>query len=660
MEFLENSRLVSFLYNETPFEECGFRQEVFEEKNIKTTVYTHPDGLKVTNILRKLDTYGAYEWVNWFENTGDKPTGILSRIWDGDFAFPLEKEEPRPGAYLPDPQQSVRIFSPRGSDWSADEFSCDPDLLVGERYPTILYPGEAREYKPSGGRSSSGAHAPFFNIYQKGRGVIVALGWTGQWLCRVLREGEHVTVNTGIENTSFRLLPKEKIRTSSTVVLFYEGTPVHAQNLWRRLIKNEYSVMGKSERPAQGPFCLVLWGGMTTASMIDRIRKVGANDLPFEYIWMDAGWYGDDTAPSPDEFEGNWYSCTGNWQVNSTYHPDGLKDVAKEIQTVNRKFLMWFEPERAIRGTPVTVEHPEYFLEHPTAQTRNLLLNLGNPEAWEYCFELVSQKIELFQISCYRQDFNMAPLAYWNGNDGEDRKGITEIKYIMGLYRLWDSLLERFPHLLIDNCASGGRRIDMETLRRSIPLWRSDAQCPANFPPEFSQAHTLSFSSWIPYSGTGTGRQIGDVYRFRSSYSPAMTTNFALSEKEPFGERQEDLDWIKKYGEEYLRARPYFSGDFYPLTKSSSAQDVWSAAQFELPERQSGIVQVFRRPQAPYAEAAFALGGLQEGRIYTFTDADDGTTFEVSVQTLQKTGFVVRIPEKRCAKLYFYSYKATV
>lgn len=118
-------------------------------------------------------------------------------------------------------------------------------------------------------------------------------------------------------------------------------------------------------------------------------------------------------------------------------------------------------------------------------------------------------------------------------NDADDRKGITEIKHIMGLYRLWDALLERFPHLIIDNCASGGRRIDIETLRRSVPLWRSDAQCSANYPPEWAQVHNMTFSVWMPYSGTE--REWGGMCTGSGARMPQGWSQNIYSEKEEFG-----------------------------------------------------------------------------------------------------------------------------
>jgi len=88
--------------------------------------------------------------------------------------------------------------------------------------------------------------------------------------------------------------------------------------------------------------------------------------------------------------------------------------------------------------------------------------------------EHVSHMIEREGIDTYRQDFNFEPLTLWQFNDTPDRIGITEIEHVEGYLSYFDELHRRFPNLLIDTCASGGRRNDLETLRRAVPLWRSD------------------------------------------------------------------------------------------------------------------------------------------------------------------------------------------
>lgn len=323
-----------------------------------------------------------------------------------------------------------------------------------------------------------------------------------------------------------------------------------------------------------------------------------------------------------------------------------------QLHDAGMKFLLWFEPERVVNTTPIVSQHPEYFLSSETDVLNSRLLNLGNPDAWNYCFETISKIIEELEVDCYRQDFNYNPLLYWRSNDDYDRRGINEIKHINGLYKLWDALLEKFPNLIIDNCASGGRRIDIETMRRSIPLWRSDAQCSANYGAELSQCHNQAFNLWMPYSGTSGGRMY-EEYCIRSAYTSALATNYSFSAREEFCDTAEKVDFIKKYANEYLMLRPYFSEDFYPLTEVSDKLDVWCAMQFNRPSCNDGMVEVFRRENSPYETAIFNLNGIDEGNEYKFTDLDGGE-FVINGCELIKKGLKLTIKEKRKAKIYLY------
>ena len=100
----------------------------------------------------------------------------------------------------------------------------------------------------------------------------------------------------------------------------------------------------------------------------------------------------------------------------------------------------------------------------------NALFNLGNRDARLFLTDYMSDFIRKEGIDYYRQDFNMDPTPFWESNDKDDRIGISEIRHIEGLYAYWDSLLVRFPKLLIDNCSSGGRRLVLETISRGAPL----------------------------------------------------------------------------------------------------------------------------------------------------------------------------------------------
>ena len=655
MDLLKNNKRFSFKLDGKDAFSALFSVKEEEKENELITVYDFEGGLRITNIATKYNDFGAYEWVNYLENTGSEPTGVISELFDCDISLPLEHEEPYRGvAYMPDVKTATKIYAPAGSSGTRFEFSCDIDELCGHWPKHHILVGQSKHFATSGGRSSNNEHAPFFNIHKNGKGYILAIGWTGQWNCDISRESDSLGIKTKIEDTLFKLLPGEKIRTSSVVILPYEGDFIASQNIWRRLVKTHFSLIGRDGRDKNGPLCAGLWGGLETSSCLSKINTIKDQKLPFEYIWMDAGWYGINTAPTPDEYEGDWHEHTGDWRPSKITHPDGLCEVTKAVHDADMKYVLWFEPERVRRNVPIVSEHPEYFIEF-SLENDNLLLDLGNDDAWNWCFEMLCGIIENLRIDCYRQDFNFEPLCYWRTKDTPDRRGISEIRHINGMYRLWDALLERFPQLIIDNCASGGRRIDIETLRRSIPLWRSDLQCPANYDIEGTQNHTRGFSLWMPYSGTGAGRNC-DEYRIRSAYSPAMTTGYFYSDKEKYDNMEEKYAFIRKYIHEYLRVRPYLSEDFYPLTELSVKNDSWCAYQFHRPSQDDGIVQVFCRENSPYESASFRLRGICEDGEYVFEDADGGA-FTVNGKELAQKGLHLEIKEKRKAKIYFYRKK---
>ncbi|HEX2973558.1 MAG TPA: alpha-galactosidase, partial [Tepidisphaeraceae bacterium] len=261
-------------------------------------------------------------------------------------------------------------------------------------------------------------------------------------------------------------------------------------------------------------------------------------------------------------------------------------------------------------------------------------------------------------IACYRQDFNMDPLPEWRHNDAPDRQGMTEIQYVEGLYAYWDALLERFPGLIIDNCASGGRRIDLETISRSIPLWRSDWQCAPDNDPIGGQVHGMGLSYWVPLHGTGTYNSMTcaarcSTYRFRSSMAPALNFSVFPYEKTPI-EQKYPWDWYRKMEADYLRARPLFQGDYYPLTDAKPDPRQWAAYQMHRPDLGEGFAMALRRRESPWTAAQLRLHGLEEGTTYELQDADTRRKRRVKGATLMQRGVEVTLGEVDSSCLLFY------
>ena len=270
---------------------------------------------------------------------------------------------------------------------------------------------------------------------------------------------------------------------------------------------------------------------------------------------------------------------------------------------------------------------------------------MGNTEAREWLQEYIGDMIEQNGIDYYRQDFNMEPDKYWARYDEPDRIGMKEIRHIEGLYAFWDYLLERFPGLLIDNCASGGRRLDLETIKRSAPLWRSDYYHYDD--PDGYQCHNFGLSFFLPFHGTGILQT--DPYSFRSSMSSALICNWKITEPNvSFFDMQARID-------EYRRVRDYFLEDYYPLTEleGTTRDDIWLAYQYDRPSDGTGIVVAFRRAACPDPALTVRLSGIDASRNYSVYNFDTGESVTVPGAELA-SGYVLTLPEPRGSMLLRY------
>jgi len=216
----------------------------------------------------------------------------------------------------------------------------------------------------------------------------------------------------------------------------------------------------------------------------------------------------------------------------------------------------------------------------------------------------------------------------------------------MGYLDYWDELLRRHPGMLIDSCASGGRRNDLETLRRAVPLLRSDYL----FEPAGQQNHTYGLSFWLPFYGTGyapsntagwgwgAGGLSYGPYTRRSNMCPSNTGCFDF---------RVDVDdkLIQDLYLEWLSIGPNYFGHYYPLTSYSQEQDVWLAFQFNRSDSGAGHVQAFRRKDCFYESARLKLQGLDADSQYVVRDFDSEDTKTVSGKELMEKGLLVVIPE---------------
>lgn len=571
-------------------------------------------GLEVRCVVVEYADFPAVEWTVYFKNAGKADTPILENIQ----AIDTRIERGPDGEFL--------LKYNKGD-------TCAPDLY--QPLEKLLSPKTELHFAPGGGRGTNGAY-PYYNLTMPGGGLFVVLGWPGQWAATFARDAQGgLRMVAGQERTHLVLHPGEEIRSPLAVLLFYEGKDQwRAQNLWRR-----WMIAHNVPRTADGKLPAPIMPGNTSLEFNEMcnaneenqeffVDRYAEEHVPINFWWMDAGWY-----PC------NGWPQTGTWEPDLKRFPNGLRAISDHARAKGVKTLVWFEPERVAGGTWLSEKHPEWLLG-------GTLLNLGNPEAQRWLTDHVDRVLTEQGIDLYRQDFNMDPLDFWRRNDTPDRQGVTENLHIQGYLAYWDALRQRHPNLVIDSCASGGRRNDLETMRRAVPLHPTDYNYGHL---AAKQAFHHSLFHWIPYFGSNTVPVDSvDAYGIRSGHAMSVVLGYDF--------RRKDLDYValRKLAEETLFVQPYYLGDFYPLTPYSLSEDVWIAWQFDRPESGDGILEVFRRPRAPLASMTLKLGGLDPQAVYSWKDQDSGESVNASGRELMETGLTVNLARRPQAALITY------
>ncbi len=471
-----------------------------------------------------------------------------------------------------------------------------------------------------------------------------------------------MTIRAGQELTHLVLHPGEEIRTPLIALVFWAGEDrLRAQNVWRRWFISENMPRPGGELPAP-----MLSGG-SNGQLHEMQEANEENQLFFldQYLdhgigldvwWMDAGWF---------PFTEGWWN-TGTWEVDTARFPRGVRAVCDYAHERGVQTLVWFEPERVRNRTWLFEQHPEWLLsvEDPEnhrpdpedaealarlieqEKAENYLLDLGNPEALSWLIEHVDELLNAQGIDIYRQDFNFEPLPYWRGNEAEDRQGITENHHTCGYLAYWDALRERHPGMLLDSCASGGRRNDLETMRRAVPLHKTDYNY-ADLPVKQAFHHTLF--SWLPYFAAPVAPgEVVDEYIFHNSFCLWLPVGFDV--------RQAGLDYglLRRLVEKWREFAPYLYGDYYPLTPFHRDEEFWMAWQFNRPEEGDGIVQAFRRAHCLNETVCLALHELEAGATYRVSDWDGSEIGQWSGEELMREGLQVTLAGRPAAAVWEY------
>ncbi len=581
-------------------------------------------GLEVRCVSVVYSDFPAVEWTVWFKNTSKQNTPMLSDVEGLD----TRMERSDGGEFQ---------LNGINGDWCAAESYAPYQLILA---PNLV---ERRSPDAQSGKSCDGKSGwPYYNLQFPGGGMILAIGWPGQWRSLFERDaGKALRIRAGQEHTHLVLKPGEEIRTPLITLLYWKGSDVTlAQNLWRRWYI-EHNLPRVNGVPQQPVMQIQTDGAEASIEAVKGFLEAGIKP---DVCWRDAGaggttWYPNTEGP----YTGNdaWLN-TGTWEIDATKYPKGFRPFTDWIHAHEMKFVLWFEPERVGNPNSFLGKHTEWLLP---GTSHGALLNLGNPSALKWLIDHVDGMIKSQGIDWYREDMNGGgPLPAWRHGEPADREGVAENLFVQGHLAFWDELRRRNPDLHIDSCASGGRRNDLESMRRAVPLLRSDFQIgDMKGVVEGNQGHTYGLSFWLPFQGTGIG--LYDAYSYRSFLLPG----FGMGGLEPNNKEIQK----KAYADCRKLAPLMLYGDYFPLTPYSLQTDQWIAWEFNRPEEGTGYVMAFRRQDAKEVELHLKLRGLDPSATYEMTDSDKPEPSRLTGRELMETGLSVALPAKGSALIFY-------
>ncbi|WP_091565043.1 alpha-galactosidase [Arthrobacter sp. ok362] len=175
----------------------------------------------------------------------------------------------------------------------------------------------------------------------------------------------------------------------------------------------------------------------------------------------------------------------GDWYVDEDLWPGGLAPLIAAVTGHGMEFGLWVEPEMVNEDSDLARAHPDWIAgpaprpadggagggpadRLPEPWRHQQVLDLVNPEAWQYIFDRLDALLSEYRISYLKWDQN---------------RDLTEMGHAgrpsvhaqtRAVYRLLDELRLAHPDVEIESCSSGGARVDLGILERTDRIWASD------------------------------------------------------------------------------------------------------------------------------------------------------------------------------------------
>lgn len=326
--------------------------------------------------------------------------------------------------------------------------------------------------------ASSHNHNPFLAVVshnageEDGEAYGFSLVYSGNFLASAeLDQQNFVRVSLGINPFDFNwlLMPGESFCTPETVLVYSDGGIGKMSRIYHRLYR-ERLCRGKF-RDELRPVLINNWQATYFDFNEEKILGIAQNakKLGLDMVVLDDGWFG---------CRNNDSTSLGDWKEDKTKLPGGLERLAKQINEIGMKFGLWFEPEMVSEKSKIYKAHPDWCLHTPgrskSTGRNQLILDFSRNEVCDYIENCITDILKRAPISYIKWDMNRNMTEICSAALPPSRQRETAHRYILGVYKTMEHIIEKFPNLLIESCSAGGGRFDPGMLYYSPQIWTSD------------------------------------------------------------------------------------------------------------------------------------------------------------------------------------------
>jgi alpha-galactosidase len=492
-------------------------------------------------------------------------------------------------------------------DYSHNEF----DLLqlsgswVRERYMVRrpLAPGKLTVESRRG--SSSHQHNPFIALLAKEAGEDhgdvygFSLVYSGNFAAHAEVEPYGNTrVSMGINPFDFSWLlePGQAFQTPEAVMVYSSAGLGEMSRSYHKLYRTR---LCRGEfRDRTRPVLVNNWEATYFQFNADKIESIASagKELGIELFVLDDGWFGKRDSDN---------SSLGDWIVDKAKLPNGLEDLVARVNGMGLQFGLWFEPEMVSPNSELYKKHPDWCLHVPnrrrTEGRQQLILDFSREDVCEAILGMLRNILSSSPITYVKWDMNRNMTEIGSAALPPERQRETAHRYILGLYRVLESLTKEFPHILFESCSGGGGRFDPGMLYYMPQTWTSDnTDAVSRLKIQYGTSIVYPISSMGAHVSAVPNHQVKRETSLKMRGDVAMSGNFGY-ELDLTRFTDEEKEIVKQQIADYKEIRPLVQfGDLYRLLSPFEGNETaWMIVSEDKKQALIGYFRVLAEPNAP-------------------------------------------------------------